>query len=130
MRSSSFLKICLKLRTVSNTVFDVDAWKQSYHQGSHVTSSLARQMNWSWLRAANAMFITSFTSFVAFLMTAISPLPLIRSFGIFTATMVAVNYGLVITWYPTAVGKEVSYRKLVGISPGLIKLLSLGKKNI
>ena len=80
--------------------FCVDAWKQSYHQGKNVSGNVAAQMNWTWVRSAKAMGITSFTTLFAFIMTAVSPIPMIETFGIFAAMMVLFNYLLIITFFP------------------------------
>lgn len=87
----------------------LDAWKQSLHEGRKVTSSIARRLNWTWKRASGAMLITSFTTFVALILTANSPMPMVRAFGVFTGTMVLFNFVMVITFFPAIVGKLVSH---------------------
>ncbi|KNC55733.1 resistance-nodulation-cell division superfamily protein [Thecamonas trahens ATCC 50062] len=81
----------------------VDAWKQVSHLPAAITSDPVARMTVTYKRAASAMFVTSFTTFVAFAATAASPLPAIASFGIFSAALIAVNYLLVITWFPAIV---------------------------
>lgn len=83
----------------------VDSWKQSYHQSFGVTIDIAHQLNWTWRKAAKSMGITSFTTFFAFLMTATSPIPAVKTFGIFAALMVFFNYLYIISWYPAAISK-------------------------
>lgn len=54
-----------------------------------------------YLHAAGAMFITSFTTMVAFLSNVTSPLLGVSSFGTFSALLVFVNYCSVILFLPT-----------------------------
>jgi len=80
----------------------MDQYKQSaYHR--EVCVDLKTRMNWVYSRAAWAMFITSATTCAAFVCTAVSPLPSIQSFGIFSAIVIATDYILIITWFPACV---------------------------
>lgn len=99
----NFLGIYVILAIGADDIFVfVDAWKQS--RASAVRKEpLSVRMTWVWKRASKAMFITSFTTAVAFLATAISPLPSVAAFGIWTACLVIFNYLFVITYYPAAV---------------------------
>lgn len=78
----------------------MDTWKQS--QGKKY-KSLAHRLSDVYRHAAKSMFITSFTTIVAFLSNVSSPLLAISSFGIFSATLVTVNYLSVILFFPTVV---------------------------
>lgn len=49
------------------------------------------------------MFTTTATTVLALLMTASSSIPFIASFGIFGALVVAMDYAMVITWFPVTV---------------------------
>ena len=69
----------------------------------NVCVNLEIRMNWVYSRASWAMFITSATTCVAFICTALSPLPGVQSFGIFSAFVIAADYILVITWFPACV---------------------------
>lgn len=96
-----------------------DAWLQSQHlvpkhaagamegdsDGVTVTQQryIAR-MDYTYKRAAKAMLTTSFTTCVAFLATAASPLMPLSAFGIFAAVAVIANYAMVMTvWYASLV---------------------------
>lgn len=61
------------------------------------------RLSHAYRRAGAAMAVTSFTSAAAFMANIISAIPAVRSFGIFLATMIAVNYILVMTWFPACV---------------------------
>ena len=50
------------------------------------------------------MAVTTFTTLFAFLMTAVSPIPMIQTFGYFAALMTFFNYVLVITFFPAMMG--------------------------
>ncbi len=82
----------------------VDAWRQSALEPESVVgppgpAGLAKRFEWVWTRAAASMFVTSATTFVAFVMTALSPIPAIGAFGTLAAIMVLVNYLGIITFY-------------------------------
>lgn len=80
----------------------MDQYKQSsYHP--EVCVDLKTRMNWVYSRASWAMLITSLTTCAAFVCTAVSPLPSIQSFGIFSAFVIMADYVLVITWFPCCV---------------------------
>eukprot|EP00930_Biecheleria_cincta_P076591 TRINITY_DN6379_c0_g2_i1.p1 TRINITY_DN6379_c0_g2~~TRINITY_DN6379_c0_g2_i1.p1 ORF type:complete len:626 (-),score=101.23 TRINITY_DN6379_c0_g2_i1:210-2087(-) len=80
----------------------MDQYKLSSYR-PEVCVDLRTRMNWVYGRAAWAMFITSATTCAAFVCTAVSPLPSIQSFGIFSAFVIAADYLLVITWFPAIV---------------------------
>jgi hypothetical protein len=60
-------------------------------------------MTLAYSRTAQAVFNTSFTTAMAFLATAHSPVMPISTFGIYAALCVVINYIMVITLTPTAV---------------------------
>lgn len=70
--------------------------------------TLAHRLSDVYKRSALSMLFTSLTTAVAFLSSAITPLLATRSFGLFSATVVIVNYLSVIIYLPTVV---VMYHK-------------------
>lgn len=80
----------------------MDQYKMSSYN-SNVCVNLETRMNWVYSRASWAMFITSATTCAAFICTALSPLPGVQSFGVFSAFVIAADYILVITWFPACV---------------------------
>jgi len=98
----------------------VDAWKQSgeeipirdeaYVHAEGQTkvdpsrfSYLHRRMIYAYGRALQAVFNTSFTTAVAFLATAVSPIMPISTFGIFAALCILMNYLFVMTLTPATI---------------------------
>ena len=65
--------------------------------------SLSHRLSDCYRKAAVAMLVTSLTTMVAFLATAVSPLLAMSSFGIFSGILVGVNYINVIVFFPTVV---------------------------
>jgi hypothetical protein len=85
---------------------DIFVFMGAYEQSGRdpkLCTSLETRMTMVYRRAAGAMFITSLTTCAAFSATAFSPLPDVQSFGIFSAIVIAVDYVLVITWFPCIV---------------------------
>ena len=80
----------------------IDAWKQSGRERV-IRKDLVKRMNYTWRRAAKAMLVTSSTTAFAFLASAFSKLMPIRSFGIFAAIVIPMNFILVITLFPALV---------------------------
>ena len=62
---------------------------------------LGARMQIAYARTAQAVFNTSFTTSMAFVATAISPIMPISTFGIFAALCIVINYFMVITVTPT-----------------------------
>jgi hypothetical protein len=60
-------------------------------------------MAYTWRRASKAMLVTSSTTAFAFLASSFSKLIPIKSFGIFAATIIPMNYLLTITIYPALI---------------------------
>ena len=75
-------------------------WRNS---GTETYPSLAHRLTDVYKRSAISMLFTSITTAVAFLSSAITPLLATRSFGLFAATVVVVNYISVIVYFPTVV---------------------------
>merc|ERR1711968_79702 len=85
-----------------------DGWKQSVRDvipvpGETRRERLTRRMAYAYGRTASAVFNTSFTTAMAFVSTAISPIMTISAFGAFAAIAILVNYVMVITWLPAII---------------------------
>ena len=65
-----------------------DAWLQSGDAEQAISGSLLTRMDYSFRRSASAMFTTSFTTAIAFIATASSPVMPISAFGFFAACTV------------------------------------------
>ena len=76
----------------------MDSWKHSKH-----VTSLVPRLSRVYSDAASAMFVTSFTTTVAFLSSSLSPLLAVSTFGTFSALLVAVNYFSVVLFLPCVV---------------------------
>lgn len=76
-----------------------DSWEQS-DQIKEFKDSLIKKISYSYRRASKAMLVTSTTTVIAFLATAISKLMPIMTFGIFAAINIAINYLLTISLFP------------------------------
>ncbi|GMH55303.1 hypothetical protein TrLO_g5119 [Triparma laevis f. longispina] len=81
----------------------MDAYKQSAYKGPAITRDLASRMSYVYRRAGTAMLITSATTCSAFLCTVASPIASTKSFGIFAALVILMDYILVMTMFCTAV---------------------------
>ena len=77
-----------------------DTWKETSH---HQYKSLAHRMSNCYRKASLAMLFTSFTTAVAFIVSATSTFVVIYSFGVFAGVLVAVNYLSVIIFFPCVV---------------------------
>eukprot|EP00033_Pygsuia_biforma_P005924 GCRY01006567.1.p1 GENE.GCRY01006567.1~~GCRY01006567.1.p1 ORF type:complete len:1002 (-),score=230.42 GCRY01006567.1:391-3138(-) len=80
-----------------------DAFQQSHVAGKAVNRSLLTKVTWAYRRAAKTMFVTTLTTFMAFVAAAFNPIPAVRALGIFTASLVFVNYVFVITYYQSMI---------------------------
>jgi len=99
----SLLSIFVILGIAADDIFVfVDAWNQA-QEHEILMSDLERRISWVYRRAANAMFVTTLTTFCAFLATGLSKIMPIAAFGIFSANVIASNYVLVITCFPGVV---------------------------
>mmetsp|Transcript_6051 Transcript_6051/g.11498 ORF Transcript_6051/g.11498 Transcript_6051/m.11498 type:complete len:998 (+) Transcript_6051:160-3153(+) len=104
------LVIFLVLGVGADDVFVlVDGWKQTAEiverdeQNQSENEYLAKRMGIAYSRTAQAVFNTSFTTAMAFVATAISPIMPISTFGIYAALCIVINYIMVITFTPCAV---------------------------
>ncbi|GMH73348.1 hypothetical protein TrST_g2399 [Triparma strigata] len=104
------LVIFLVLGVGADDVFVlVDGWKQTAElvprdeANQSEAEYLTKRMTIAYSRTAQAVFNTSFTTAMAFVATAISPIMPISTFGIYAALCIVINYIMVITFTPTAV---------------------------
>lgn len=81
----------------------IDAYKQSGERDPQNLENLETRMSWVYRRTGTAMAITSATTCSAFLCTLITPLVEIKSFGIFAAVVILIDYVLVMSLFCTAV---------------------------
>jgi protein dispatched 1 len=79
-----------------------DAWRHS-EKLAVIRDSFESRMVVTYEHTGSAVFNTSFTTTVAFLATALSPIMPISSFGIFAAFAIIANYLLVMSFWPAAV---------------------------
>lgn len=77
-----------------------DAWKAA---GLQKHPSLAHRLNEAYRKSVISTLVTSITTMTAFLANALSPLLATRSFGVFAAILIGINYLSVITFFPTIV---------------------------
>nr|KAG5700686.1 hypothetical protein BaRGS_029051 [Batillaria attramentaria] len=77
-----------------------DAWTAT---GLKSHPSLAHRLNEAYRKSVISMLVTSLTTMTAFVANALSPLLATRSFGIFAAILVGIDYLSVITFFPTIV---------------------------
>ncbi|KAK3092687.1 hypothetical protein FSP39_005902 [Pinctada imbricata] len=77
-----------------------DTWRLS---GNRKYSSVAHRLSDCYRKAAKTTFVTSLTTTVAFLVSAFSPLLPVKTFGLFSGILVAVNYICDLIYFPTAI---------------------------
>ncbi|XP_069118440.1 protein dispatched homolog 1-like isoform X1 [Argopecten irradians] len=77
-----------------------DAWRLT---SFHSYPTLSHRMSDAFNKSAQSMAITSLTTIVAFLCSAISPLLATKSFGVFAAIIILFNYMSVIIFFPCVV---------------------------
>ncbi|XP_076442808.1 protein dispatched homolog 1-like [Babylonia areolata] len=77
-----------------------DAWKAS--ELRHFPT-LAYRLDETYRKSTLSIFVTSLTTMLAFLVSALSPLLATNSFGSFAAILVVIDYISVITFFPTIV---------------------------
>eukprot|EP01029_Cantina_marsupialis_P020743 TRINITY_DN4883_c0_g6_i1.p1 TRINITY_DN4883_c0_g6~~TRINITY_DN4883_c0_g6_i1.p1 ORF type:complete len:817 (-),score=224.69 TRINITY_DN4883_c0_g6_i1:591-2762(-) len=100
--SIEFLSVFIILAIGADDCFVfVDAWTQSAQLAPN--SELITRMSYTLKRSSKAMFVTSFTTFAAFMATGISDIKPISAFGTFSALLVIANYILVCTFFPCCV---------------------------
>ena len=107
----------------------LDAFQQNRH-----APELSQGFGAAFNRSARAMFVTSFTTALAFLANMISSIPVIFSFAVFMATLVIVNYvftitifvGIVSVWHQYIETKEkIFFSELQRRIPCLHKMCQL-----
>ena len=81
----------------------MDAYKQSAFKGAKLNRDLKTRLSYVYRRAGTAMLITSATTCSAFLCTVASPIASTKSFGIFAALVILMDYILVMSMFCTAV---------------------------
>ena len=83
-----------------------DAWKQEpigkEKEYADMTLELIARMTGTYRRAVRAMTVTSFTTSLAFFVTAASPIMPISSLGVWAGLLILLQFVLVITIYPCA----------------------------
>eukprot|EP00003_Mantamonas_plastica_P033189 TRINITY_DN937_c0_g1_i7.p1 TRINITY_DN937_c0_g1~~TRINITY_DN937_c0_g1_i7.p1 ORF type:complete len:810 (-),score=255.54 TRINITY_DN937_c0_g1_i7:111-2540(-) len=97
------LAIFLILGVGADNIFVLfDAWMQAglYPE---LKRDNEKRMTWAFNRASKAMFVTSFTTMAAFLVTGTSNIMPIATFGIFAGFLIAANYYMVVTFYPAVI---------------------------
>ncbi|XP_033735368.1 uncharacterized protein LOC117323939 [Pecten maximus] len=77
-----------------------DAWRLT---SFHSYPTLAHRLSDAFNKSAQSMAITSLTTIVAFLCSALSPLLATKSFGVFAAIIILFNYMSVIIFFPCVV---------------------------
>eukprot|EP00659_Diplonema_papillatum_P014784 gene14784-22631_t len=77
----------------------LDTWEQAGSQHDDLGSRMA----FTWAHAGKAMLITSLTTIFSLLSNAASSFPAIRTFGLFAALLVLVNYCAVVIHFPVVV---------------------------
>ena len=77
-----------------------DTWRLT---GNKNYPSDAHRLSDCYRKAAKTTFVTSCTTMMAFLVSGISPLLPVRTFGIFSGLLVVINYIWVIVYFPTII---------------------------
>ena len=77
-----------------------DTWKQTRFESQ---GHLVTHMNLTLKHAIGSIFVTSFTTAVAFLASIVSNIPAVRCFAVFSFTAVLVNFILMATWIPAVI---------------------------
>ena len=77
-----------------------DTWRLT---GNKKYPSDAHRLSDCYRKAAKTTFVTSCTTMMAFLVSGLSPLLPVRTFGIFSGLLVVINYIWVIVYFPTII---------------------------
>jgi len=94
------LAIFIVLGVAADDIFVfVDGWHQSINNRV-IAHDRRRRLAYAFRRAVRATATTSSTTAVAFLANAWSPLMPMRSFGLYCAVLIIVNYALLIIFLP------------------------------
>eukprot|EP00927_Polykrikos_kofoidii_P003073 TRINITY_DN11218_c0_g1_i1.p1 TRINITY_DN11218_c0_g1~~TRINITY_DN11218_c0_g1_i1.p1 ORF type:complete len:1167 (-),score=160.03 TRINITY_DN11218_c0_g1_i1:20-3229(-) len=80
-----------------------DAWLQSRFAGDEVTKHWTTRFAFAYRRAFHAMGVTTATTCGSFVIGACSPLPQVRSFCVFAAVVVCVDWIFCITFFASAI---------------------------
>ena len=80
----------------------LNTWEQS-EKIPIFENDLVARISYVYRKAAKAMLVTTLTTIFAFLATGISEIMPISTFGFFAATLIGMNYLLVISYYPACV---------------------------
>jgi len=110
---------------VDGTIIFMDA----YHESAKgiLKKSLVVRMSWIYRGAVKSMFYSTATSCASFLCVLLTPLPGVRAFGIFAATVILLRYLLLISLFGTAV--VIYHNKFEGISLNCGRLIGSFTKN-
>jgi hypothetical protein len=79
-----------------------DAFKQSAYEPPRISGTILGRVTYTAERASKAIFVTSFTTMMAFLATAMSKVMPIAAFGILSATMIFVLFAVNVLLFPPA----------------------------
>ncbi|KNC49510.1 CK1/CK1/CK1-D protein kinase [Thecamonas trahens ATCC 50062] len=94
----SALSLFLLLAIGADDIFvSIDTWNETKAYGKY---SLLHRLSFSWRRSAEAMLVTSLTTMASFLANATSAFPAVSTFGLLAATLILINYILVVTFFP------------------------------
>ena len=77
-----------------------DTWKQTQFESQ---GNLVTHIDLTLKHAIGSIFVTSFTTAVAFLASIVSSIPSVRCFAVFTFTAVLINFILMATWIPAVI---------------------------
>ena len=77
-----------------------DAWRAS---GLRHFPTLAHRLDETYRKSSISMLVTSLTTMMAFATSALSPLLAVKSFGVFSALLVIIDYISVVTFFPSIV---------------------------
>lgn len=98
------LSVFIVLGVSADNMFVIyDAWRQSEKVNTRILDSLEKRMAYTWRRAVRAIIVTASTTAVAFGANIFSPAMPIQAFGVFAATIIFLNFILVITIFPAAI---------------------------
>jgi len=79
---------------------DIFVFLDAYKQSVNLYRNMDDRMDYAYRRATYSMGVTSATTTIAFMATAISPIMPISSFGLWAASGIVMNYIFVITIFP------------------------------
>ena len=69
-----------------------DTWKESAYMPHAISGSLTTRFAWTYRKAASAMLTTTATTCITLMLNALSPFPLLKSFGVFNMFVVLFDY--------------------------------------